>query len=86
MEPTLVVAKALLVYGPLGIFCVISLATSIKLYRDLQSERRTHAAEIHELQDRYIAKAETWMEKYHELAKSLNDVLESIAKRYEGRG
>jgi hypothetical protein len=32
-------------------------------------------------EERYIAKAETWMQQYHELAKSMNAVLESFTKR-----
>lgn len=94
MEPTSI-AKSLLVYGPLGVICVISLYVVCKLYRDSQADRvafssklellmANHAKEISELQERYINKAETWMEKYHELVKSLDAVLQSITQRFKG--
>jgi predicted transcriptional regulator len=89
-------AKAFLVYGPLGLICIIMLLIAWRLYRDLTTERASHtkemntererhAQEMRELEERYITKAETWMDKNHELAKSINQVLDSVSRRYEGR-
>ena len=94
METT--IAKAFLVYGPLGLICVIMLLIAWRLYRDLMTERtrhtgemnaerERHAQEMRELEERYITKAETWMEKTHELAKSINQVLDSVSRHYEGQ-
>jgi len=92
MEAT--IAKAFLVYGPLGLICLISLLVTWRLYRDITAERDRHvkemnasrdqhAQEMRNLEERYITKAETWMEKNHELAQSINQVLASISKRFE---
>lgn len=55
----------------------------------LDKERADHKAELkgiqdqmHALEERYIAKADTNLEKYHSLAESLNRVLDSATKRY----
>lgn len=90
------VAKAFLVYGPLGLICLIMLYIAFRLYKDLtaererhtkemNAERERHAQEMRELEERYVTKAETWMDKNHELAKSINQVLESVSKRYDRR-
>jgi choline-glycine betaine transporter len=90
------VAKAFLVYGPLGLICLIMLFIAFRLYKDLTTERErhtkemnamrdNHAQEMRELEERYVTKAETWMDKNHELAKSINQVLESVSKRYNQR-
>lgn len=82
---TAVAKQIVLTYGPLGLFAIFGVALAAKLYKDLKAERKHHAKEMREMQDRYIQKAETWMEKYHELVKSLNDVLDAISSRYERR-
>lgn len=81
MEPS--ITSALLVYGPLGIMTLVSMLVAAKLYRDRETERAAHRAELEKLQERHVTKAETWMGQYQELAKSLNTVLESISKRYD---
>lgn len=85
------VAGQLVVYGPLGVLCVVLLFALFHLYRqkeklttDYQNEIRKlqedHRAEIKILMERHIAKAETWVEKGNELAAKLQAVLESILK------
>lgn len=44
-------------------------------------ERREFVEELKKLEERYISKAETQVEKYHDLAKALNQVLDSAFKR-----
>lgn len=76
------VASALLVYGPLGLIAFLGLAAALKLYRDREVERAENKKAMEVLQERHIAKAETWMAKYQELQTSMNAVLESLTKRY----
>lgn len=71
----------LLVNGPLGLVCLILLYAVRHLYKALENERAQHREEIKALMERHIGKAETWVEKGHELANSLNSVLTSLAKR-----
>jgi len=49
---------------------------------ECQNERAQHQIEMHKLEERYIAKAENALEKYHALAESLNRVLDSASRRY----
>lgn len=44
-----------------------------------------HHRALVEWENRYVAKAETWMQQYHELAKSMNAVLESFTKKRDNR-
>ena len=83
MEPSL--TKAFLYYGPLGLAALIFLLAAIRFYRDKEAAAKAHAKEMRAMEERYITKAETWMEKNHELAASINQVLESISKRYDRR-
>ena len=57
--------------------------------KELNAENRKlneeHKRALVEWENRYIAKAETWMQQYHELAKSMNAVLESLTKKRENR-
>ncbi len=90
------ISNAFLVYGPLGLVALISLLAAVRFYRDkeaatkehaetLATERDQHTTEMRVMEERYFTKAETWMEKNHELAASINQVLESISKRYDRR-
>lgn len=79
------VAQILIVYGPLGVMTLVAMLVSRKLYLDHEADRKKHAEEIEKLQERIVAKAETWMTKYHELANSLHIVLESMTKRYDSQ-
>lgn len=47
-----------------------------------EEELATARADMAKLEERYIAKTETQIEKYHQLAESLNRVVESALKRY----
>lgn len=49
---------------------------------DCQKERQDHQEQMTKLEERYIAKAENALEKYHALAESLNRVLDSATRRY----
>lgn len=49
---------------------------------DCERERKEHQDQMHALEERYIAKAENNLEKYHTLAESMNRVLESATRRY----
>jgi len=80
MEPG--VASLLLVYGPLGIMTLLSMIVAVTLYRDGKAEQVRHKAEMDTMVERHVAKAETWMQQYNDLAKSMSAVLESMSKRY----
>jgi len=90
------IASVLLVYGPLGVICILSLLFAWKKDRDLAKERvafqnriddqsKAHHEELQTLQERFITKAETWMSKYGELATSMTAVLESFERKYPRR-
>jgi len=79
------ISNAFLVYGPLGLIALVSLLAAIRFYRDKEAAATAHAKEMRAMEERYIAKAETWMERHHELAASINQVLESISKRFDRR-
>jgi hypothetical protein len=49
---------------------------------DCERERKEMQDQMRLLEERYITKAETNMEKYHALAESMNRVLESATRRY----
>lgn len=75
------IEKSLLVYGPLGATCAVSMLISLKLYKDLAAERKACREEMHALEERYITKADTWMTQYHELQKRMTDLIEAIGKK-----
>jgi hypothetical protein len=83
------VANAFLVYGPLGVVALLAIMFAIQKDRTLTKEREgflkkmeelqtQHAAETHALEERYVTKAETWMNKYHELATSQNATIGAL--------
>ena len=91
-----VVTAKLVVYGPLGILALVGLVAAVWMFRLVIAERKAHTVEVQKLneenrkaliawEERYIAKAETWMQQYHELAKSMNAVLESLTKRRDNQ-
>lgn len=82
-------ADALLVYGPLGIICILALMSAIFKDRQLTAERSEflkkqdtvnaqHNVEMQALEERYITKAETWMAKYHDLATSQDSTIKAL--------
>lgn len=75
------VSKLLIVYGPLGVMALVAMLIAVRLYRDLQSERKEHTEEMKTMQDRYITKADTWMSKYQELYEKTIDLIDAIEKR-----
>lgn len=92
-DPVLTQDTGLLIYGPLGIGWSITIAALIWVYRDLQKERAARAADAEraaeeqaKLNERYIAKAETWMDKHKDLAESALEVVESAVKKRNGNG
>lgn len=44
------------------------------------NERMEHAAEMTALQERFISKADTWINKHHETAASLSALLEAAQR------
>lgn len=88
------IAKALIIYGPLGIFCVIAMYVAnqkdkalaalqkeyIEKFEELQKQCQK---EMQEFQERYILKSETWQTKYHELADSMQGVIKALQALHE---
>lgn len=79
------IGASLVIYGPLGVFVVILMVAVVKLYRDLDRERKAHRKTSDEWQERHVKKAESWMDRYQDLAKSITTVIESLERRYERR-
>lgn len=86
------ILKTLLVYGPLGAFCVLALTGYLqkdramtKMQKDFLDKQealmKAHKDEMAQMQERYITKAETWMEKYRERSESLQNLTEALSKR-----
>jgi hypothetical protein len=86
------VAGQLVVYGPLGVLCVILIFALLGLYRAKEKMSTDYQVQITKLQDqhrdemrtmmeRHIVKAETWNEKWSELSTKLYAVLDSLVKR-----
>lgn len=50
--------------------------------KEHQDELKHQQEQMRQLEERYIAKADTNLEKYHALAESLNRVLDSATRRY----
>lgn len=60
-------------------------AAQLKTEREAcEKERREAAEEYRTLEERYIAKAETWMGKYEEFAKAATAVVDAAMRRYRG--
>lgn len=81
MEAVELSAK-LVVWGPLGVLALVAITAAVKLYRDREKERKEHAQEMRTLEERYIAKAETWMEKYQDFSKATTQVVDAAMRRY----
>lgn len=80
----------LIFYGPLGILAVAASAVAVRVYKDKKESDALHQKQYEALAERYIKYAEEHTQKYHELARSMNAVLDSIQRRAEekrmGRG
>jgi len=81
-------SKILIVYGPLGVLALLAIYVAIRLYRDREADRvkfenalKEEREKYNELEERHINKAEGWMERYHELAQGMKQLLESVTKR-----
>jgi hypothetical protein len=77
------IAAGLLVYGPLGIIALVSMLTTLRLYRDLSVERERNRAAENALVERFVAKAESWTTRYHELAEAQVVLMERVEKLLE---
>ena len=44
----------------------------------------SHKTKMTTMQDRYVTKAETWMEKYRERAEALHNLVDAMTKRSVG--
>lgn len=49
---------------------------------ECEKERKEHQDDLRRLEERYITKTETQIEKYNELATALKDVVGSAMRRY----
>ena len=77
------IAEGLLVYGPLGIIALVSMITTLRLYRDLTVERDRNRASEAALVERFVSKAESWTTRYHELAESLDTSIQANQRLME---
>jgi len=82
-----------IVYGPLAIGWLVSSYAAIRLYRDNQAlrlqcdaEKKAANDEIVKLQDRYIAKSDTYTEKLAEMATSSLNVVRAATKTVASGG
>ena len=71
----------LLIYGPLGVICVILLIAVVTLYRTLSAERAAKDAKLDQLNEHYVEKAEFWMDKYHQLLQQTNSIVDKFIQR-----
>lgn len=89
------ISKALIIYGPLGIFCAVFLLGYIQKDRAMvimqkeflekqEALQRSHSEEMKVLEERYITKAETWMEKYRERADAQHQLLDTLYRKSQG--
>lgn len=89
-----VILKQLLAQGILGLFCGISMWVAWSKDREQKSDRKeyqekleemakAHKAEMNALLERYVSKSETWMSKYHEMAKAQDDTMSAMAQVVE---
>lgn len=85
------ITKLLLVYGPLGVFCVVALVFAKqkdKALTDFTKEkdkeiselRREHNEEMRIMQERLITRTETQLAKYQELAVGLHAVVNELKR------
>lgn len=75
------IVDRLLLYGPLGIICIILLLAVIYLQRRNEKQEERHRLEMNTLMERHMTKAETFVTKIHELGDRQASVLESLVKR-----
>lgn len=79
------VLNAFLVHGPLGLIALLATLVAVKLYRDLQAERLKRDEERLALEQRYITKVESFIEKNHELVKSSVALADAMQRRIDRR-
>lgn len=79
------IGSVLLVYGPLGVMAILGVLIAVKMYRDRETDRKRHDKEMRDQEQRHIAKADSWVERYHELAVSLKDALDAAIRRMDRR-
>jgi len=86
--------QALSEHGILGVIAAMALGVIAYLYRQSRSDRAASDAEIKamrdkhdkdraEWQERYVAKAESWMKQYREHDESQGEVLKALMRKYE---
>lgn len=75
--------KALTSYGVLGLVCAVQMFVIVKLYKDREAEREARRVAEEAFRDRLMTKAETWVEKYTELARSITTVLDSLQRKLD---
>ena len=60
-------AKSVLAQGGLAVIATVFMLTTVKLYRDLRA-----------LEERYISKAEKWVEQSFELQMATNELIATV--------
>lgn len=78
------ILTALLTQGALGLLAAAFGYIALRLYRDREADRVAHEKERKEWEARYVTKAESWIEKNHEVISAHGDILEALGRRYEG--
>lgn len=89
------IVKLLLVYGPLGLICAVLLMgyiqkdrAMVKMQKEFLEKQealtKSHRDEMAQMQERYIAKSDSWMEKYRERADALQNLLDAIHRSRSG--
>ncbi len=74
-------AKAFLDQGGFAVTALVALAGLWKVYRDAASDRASHRIEMTAFQERYVTKADKWIEKHQEQNQELRRLLEAISLR-----
>jgi hypothetical protein len=87
------IVKAFLENGLFGVVAALAISFGWRMYRDrIASEKasqeridkltKDHQLEMQALEQRYITKAETWMQQFHDLARSGFEVADAVERRY----
>lgn len=75
------IAKVFLQYGLLGAITILALGYGWKKDREAKKAQEAHQAEMTKFADRYISKAESWAQRYEELARELKVLIDGVLAR-----
>jgi hypothetical protein len=65
-------------YGALGAVAVFGILWAMRKDREVTRQREQHQEEMRAVLERYVAKAESWSEKYYELTRELRDLVKAL--------